>query len=51
MKIEISSYYDGWCVEVDGVRFIWDQEDDHEVLKDIFAFICPDAEISYEECY
>lgn len=49
MEILICSYCDGWSVDIDGRKFYWDQEDDHEILREIFEEICPEAEISYEE--
>ena len=51
MRIEIESYYDGWSITIDGHRYKWDQDDEHEVLREIFEEACPDAVVTYEECY
>lgn len=50
MKINIEAYYDGWCVNIDGESFYWNQEDDYQILKKLIKALTPDSEISYEEC-
>lgn len=49
-KIKVEDYYDGFAIDVDGVRYDFDQEDTRELLVDLFRDLGYN-DVSYEEVY